>query len=57
MRRVEIDGVRYVPQENKIPAEALRLLRDLLRETSYTPAYVKVARLQYLLTDTGGGPR
>lgn len=56
--RVEIDGKIYVPQEHKIPQEALELLRDLVKETKYgSPIRAKASRLQYLLTDMNGGPR
>jgi hypothetical protein len=56
--RVAIDGVRYVPQEEKIPEEAIQLLADLVKETEYkSPLRTKASRLQYLLTDINGGPR
>lgn len=54
---VEIDGVRYVPQEKKIPIEAIILLAELVKETRHTPVAAKASRLQYLLTDANGGPR
>lgn len=50
--RVEIDGLRYVPQEQKIPLEALRLIQELVSDTEYkSPLRTKASRLQYLLTD------
>ena len=57
-KQVEIDGIKYVPQEKKIPQEAIQLLSDLVKETEYnSPLRAKASRLQYLLTDAGGGPR
>ena len=57
-KQVEIDGIKYVPQENKIPQEAIQLLSDLVKETEYnSPLRTKASRLQYLLTDASGGPR
>ena len=58
MKRVDIDGARYVPQEHKIPREAIQILSDLVKDTEYkSPLRAKVSRLQYLLTDASGGPR
>jgi hypothetical protein len=56
--RVEIDGVKYVPQDQKIPLEAISLLQELVTETrSSTILHTKASRLQYLLTDGNGRPR
>lgn len=55
--RVEIDGVKYVPQEYKIPEEAIRLLAELVSATRHIPIGGKASRLQYLLTDMNGGAR
>jgi hypothetical protein len=58
MKRVEIDGIKYVPQEHKIPQEAIELLAMLVRDTEYGSFLrAKASRLQYLLTDASGGPR
>lgn len=58
MKSVIIDGIKYVPQEYKIPQEAIQLLAELVKETEYkSPAQAKASRLQYLLTDAGGVPR
>jgi hypothetical protein len=55
---VTIDGIRYVPQEDKIPDEAIKLLALLVRDTeSGSFLRAKASRLQYLLTDASGGPR
>lgn len=56
--KVEIDGVKYVPQTRKIPEEAVRLLAELVREEPYkSPLQAKASRLQYLLIDMNGDPR
>lgn len=54
---VEIDGMRYVPQEKKIPQEAIVLLAELVSKTHHSPFGGIASRLQYLLTDMNGGPR
>lgn len=58
MTRVEIDGVKYVPQEQKIPQEVIDLLAELVKAAEYhSPLKAKLGRLQYLLTGANGGPR
>lgn len=57
MTKVEINGLKYVPQEQKIPLEALRLLQELVSESPLGPLKTKASRLQYLLTDGNGRPR
>jgi len=55
---VEIDGMRYVPQEQKIPQEVIDLLSELVKAAEYrSPLKEKLGRLQYLLTDGNGRAR